>query len=66
MAWSREDREALERAIATGAKRVRFADREVEYRTLAEMEATLERIKREVGGGAHAARTGVPVFEKGV
>ncbi len=52
MAWSSTDVTTLEKAIATGARKVRFADgREVEYRSLAEMTATLDMIKETIGGG---------------
>jgi hypothetical protein len=37
MAWTTEQLAALEDAIAQGALRVRYADKEVEYRSLAEM-----------------------------
>lgn len=37
MAWTSADLVALEAAIATGATSVKFADRQVNYRSLAEM-----------------------------
>lgn len=37
MAWTEADIEALESAIKTGAQRVRYRDREVEYRSIADM-----------------------------
>jgi roadblock/LC7 domain-containing protein len=49
MAWTQSDVDTLKQAIATGAKRVRYADgREVEYRTLNEMERTLATMLAEV------------------
>lgn len=49
MAWIQSDIEALEKAIATGATRVKYADKEVEYRSLQEMLQTLDIIKKELG-----------------
>ena len=41
----------LERAIATGVRRVRHADgREVEYRSLADMRSLAETMRRSLGG----------------
>ncbi len=37
MAWTDEDLKALDTAIALGARRVQYRDKEVEYRTLDEM-----------------------------
>jgi hypothetical protein len=49
MAFTQSDVDTLKEAIATGAKRVRYADgREVEYRTLNEMERALALISAEV------------------
>jgi hypothetical protein len=56
MAWNQTDIDKLERAIATGARRVRFADREVEYRTLEEMQAILDQAKRAVAGPRQTVR----------
>ena len=55
MAYTPQDVAALKKAIATGASKVRFADnREVTYRSLAEMRSVLAQMEREVlgpGGG---------------
>lgn len=40
---------ALNEAIITGTRRVRYADKEVEYRTLAEMLALRDVMRRELG-----------------
>lgn len=46
MAWTQEDVDALQAALGTGARRVRYSDHsEVEYRTLAEMESLLGKMK---------------------
>jgi len=51
MAYTDKDIAALKAAIATGATKVRFADnREVTYRTLAEMRSILAGMQAEVTG----------------
>lgn len=45
MAWTVADRDALMAAMARGEKRVAFADRSVEYRSLDEMRAALKLIE---------------------
>lgn len=40
---------ALTEAIATGTRRVRYADKEVEYRTLREMIDLRDMMRRELG-----------------
>lgn len=51
MAWTQADLDALKRAIATGALKVRYADgREVTYRTLKEMRAIYDLMAHEVIG----------------
>ena len=55
MAVTRDDVEQLEKAIRTGATKVRFADnREVTYRSLADMRSVLAQMQRELGGSAAA------------
>lgn len=49
MAWTTAERDELKSAIAKGARRVKFADREVEYRSLEEMRQTLAMIEAELG-----------------
>lgn len=50
MAFTQAQITALESAIATGATRVRYADRDVQYRDLDEMEKLLAKMKRQVNG----------------
>jgi hypothetical protein len=50
MAITQEDIDALELAIASGAKKVKFSDRETEYRDLAEMKEILNRMKAALNG----------------
>jgi len=49
MAWTTDDLTALESAIKTGARKVKYADKEVEYRDLDEMERIRKLIKAELG-----------------
>lgn len=49
MAWTLTQLEALEAAIATGTTKVKYEDREVSYRSLAEM-FTLRRAMRKALG----------------
>lgn len=44
-----EELDALLRAIATGARRVKYRDREVEYRSLMEMRGLAEEMRRDLG-----------------
>lgn len=37
MAWSQTDLDTLDAAIATGVRKVRYADREVEYQSIPDM-----------------------------
>lgn len=50
MAYSQSDIDALEVAIASGIKKVKFSDRETEYRDLAEMKQILNDMKASVSG----------------
>jgi hypothetical protein len=44
MAYTAADREALERALARGERRVTFGDKTVEYRSVEELRAALREI----------------------
>jgi hypothetical protein len=49
MSWTQSDLDALEKAIATGARAVKFEDREVEYRSTSELLRARELIRRALG-----------------
>jgi hypothetical protein len=53
-----DDLTQLERAIATGARRVKYADREIEYRSLTEMRTLAEEIRRSLGQSSSGLRLG--------
>ena len=58
MAYTQSDIDALKRAIATGASKVRFADgREVTYRSLEQMKETLRDMEAEVSPTTVQPRT---------
>jgi hypothetical protein len=50
MAWTSEDLAAIESAIATGARRVRFQTHEVEYQSLNDMLKVRALIRDEIAG----------------
>ncbi|WP_127076156.1 phage head-tail joining protein [Rhodomicrobium lacus] len=56
MAFTQADIDALKRAIATGARKVRYESggevREVTYRSLDEMERSLAAMEREISGAS--------------
>jgi hypothetical protein len=63
MAYSQTDIDALQAAIATGALRVKFGSgsdsREVEYRSLSDMNATLQTMQNAVSPAAARPRVSV-------
>jgi len=64
MAYTQQDLEALEKAIAKGVLSLRMGDKTVQYRSIAELQAAHSMIKRQLNGRkrrAFIART-----EKGV
>lgn len=63
MAYTSEDLAALQAAVATGAQRVRFEDgREVQYRSLAEMNQIIQSIQTAIGSTAAARKHSVAGF----
>ena len=54
MAYTEAQRDALKEAIALGATRVRYRDREVQYRSLAEMREILRAMNAELDALAGA------------
>lgn len=47
--WTLTDLETIEKAIATGARSVKFEDREVEYRSTSELLRARELIRKSLG-----------------
>lgn len=56
MAWTQTDVDKLKAAIALGALRVSYADRDVTYRSLEEMRQTLGMLEAEVNAAAGGRR----------
>ena len=50
--WTLDDLKKLETAIAQGVLRVKYTDKEVEYRTLSDMFAIRERMKKSLSGSS--------------
>ena len=46
MAYSQEQLEALERALATGERRVTFQDKTIEYRTIDELQTAIQAVRK--------------------
>ena len=55
--WTQSDIAKLEKAIATGARRVRFQTHEVEYQSLDDMMRALDAIKAAVAGSDSGPQT---------
>lgn len=49
MAWTQDDLDTISKAIAQGARRVRFQTHEVEYQSMAEMMKAREAIQASLG-----------------
>lgn len=64
MPWTESDVEKLKRAMASGARKVRFKDHETEFRSLNEMRRQLADMEREVAGRQPIRRT-VAVYNSG-
>ncbi|MBX5082155.1 hypothetical protein HJB56_05055 [Rhizobium lentis] len=59
MAWTQSDLDAINAAIAIGAKRVRFQTHEVEYHSMTELLKARDLIKAEIDG---ETSSGGPIF----
>lgn len=64
--WTEEDRRAIKKAIASGSKKVQYKDRQVEYRSLAELRGILREIEEELAGGKRPPRYIYPSHSKGL
>lgn len=57
MAWTQLDLDAINQAIATGAKKVRFQTHEVEYQSLSDLLRARDVIKADLDQSATGNRT---------
>ena len=64
MSFTQSDLQELDKAIASGVKKVKYSDREVEYRDTAQMLQARSVILQELNRGV--IRGGTPEFCKGV
>lgn len=65
--WTLSDLQRVERAISTGARRVKFEDREVEYSSLSELIRARETIARALGmGNSLASQRTRGEYDKGL
>ncbi len=65
MAWTTDDLAAIEGAIATGAKKVRFQTHEVEYHSIADMLRVRDVIKNELNPTEAPSHAVVARFHRG-
>jgi hypothetical protein len=66
MAFTTEQYNALKDAISLGAKKVEYGDKTVEYRSLAEMMALLNRMETELGLSSGSIVVSNPIVDKGL
>lgn len=66
MAWTIEQLAAVEEAIAQGATRVKYADREVQYASLADLLSLRDRMRRDLGLADASRNRRFATFSKGL
>jgi len=66
MAWNQSDLDALEIAIKSGNSKVKYQDREVTYRSLEEMMAIRDLIRKELGQVSNQIKVIKTQFSKGL
>lgn len=65
-AWTIDDVSTLEKAIAQGALRVKYADKEIEYRSLNEMLRALDIMRKDLGISSKNGGRKYADFSKGI
>ena len=63
---TKADLDKLNEAIYSGARRVKYRDREVEYRSIEEMKAARDLMIAELNGGSKKLSYTVPIYDKGI
>lgn len=66
MAWTTQQLTAIEEALAAGTTRVKYGDKEVEYRSLNELLRLRDMIRRELGLVAQDSTRIKAKFDKGL
>lgn len=64
MAFTQSQLDAIERAIVSGSRRVKFEDREVEFKSTTELLRIRDLIQRELGITSDAGRTTRAQYDK--
>ena len=65
MAYTQADLDSLTEAIALGAMKVKYADKEVTYRSLKEMKALKRDMEADLAGSNKKSRRRVAIFNRG-
>lgn len=65
MAFTQTDLDKLEKAIASGVKKVKFSDREVEYHSMEEMLKARDLMRRQLKKAGGGSEFFTPGFTKG-
>lgn len=65
MAWTQTDLDKLEAAMAEGVLRVKYKDKEIEYRSHNQMQALRDAMKKEIKGTKRTIRVQA-CFDKGL
>lgn len=66
MAFTTAQLTAIEEAIASGQLRVKYADKEVEYRSLSEMKQVRDLMRRDLGLISSGSTRIYPTVSKGI
>lgn len=64
-AFTLENMYLLEEALVMGARRVKFKERDVEFRSLKDMQSLLVTFKKKLGLAKTSNETIIPKFKKG-
>lgn len=63
MAWIQSDLDAIEQAIASGARMVQYNDKKVEYNSLKELQAARQMIAAAINGKSRRSRVYAVMFK---
>ena len=64
--WTQAEIDALREALKTGARKVKYEDREVEYQSLREIQRVIEQAERECGLAPKGRRFSLSSSNKGL
>jgi len=66
MSFSEADLDAINKAIASGTTRVKYQDKEVEYRSLADLERIRDTISDTLAGSEGGIKRPIGVYDSGL